>query len=77
MKAQILLIEDDILTRTHMRGLFENEGYGVLEAENGVKGIEVFQENEIDLVVTDIIMPEKEGIETIREIRTQWNYCCF
>lgn len=45
------------------------EGYNISEASDGNTGLRVFQENSPDLVITDILMPEKEGMQTIREIR--------
>jgi CheY-like chemotaxis protein len=47
----------------------EDEGYDVLEAPNGKEGIELFKEERADLIICDLIMPEKEGIETIMELR--------
>lgn len=44
-------------------------GYAVLEAENGYKGLEVYRKEPVGVVVTDIIMPEKEGMETILELK--------
>jgi len=69
MPACILVIEDDVQVRALLKKLLESEGYTVLEAENGNIGIRLYHENSVDVVITDLIMPEKEGIETIRELR--------
>jgi YesN/AraC family two-component response regulator len=47
----------------------ENEGHLIHEAADGRTGMTLLQQNSIDLVITDIIMPEKEGLETIIDIR--------
>ncbi|MSP63229.1 MAG: response regulator [Myxococcales bacterium] len=55
--------------RGTMRKILEREGHLVRDAPDGKKGIELFREEGADVVVTDLIMPEKEGIETIIELR--------
>ena len=67
--ARILIIDDDDAHREMMRDMLEESGFDVLDAENGARGIAVLEAEPVDLVITDILMPEKEGIETIREIR--------
>jgi len=52
-----------------LRQKLEPEGYQVETAPNGKVGLRIQEENPCDLVITDIFMPEKEGIETIRELR--------
>lgn len=69
MAKRILVIEDDEKIIALLRSFLEGEGYEVVEAENGAVGTQRFRENRIDLVITDLIMPEKEGIETIRELK--------
>lgn len=49
--------------------IFEHEGYEVVEAENGQEGVEAFRNQHIDLVVTDMVMPVKDGLKTILELR--------
>ncbi len=66
---KILVIDDNIAVRTTIVQMLEAEGYEVVSAEDGRRGLAVFRSAKPDLVVTDIIMPEKEGIETIRDIR--------
>jgi len=67
--AHILVIDDEIQIREVLRTVLERVGYTVTEAENGVEGLRLFRENHIDVVVTDIIMPEKGGIDTIMDLR--------
>lgn len=66
---RILVIDDEKLLRQTIRRMLESAGHEVIEAEDGRAGIAAFAKHELDAVVTDIIMPQKEGIETIREIR--------
>lgn len=51
--------------------ILRGEGYGVYEAQNGRDGFALFQQHRPDLVITDIIMPDQEGIETIRRLRAE------
>lgn len=67
--ARVLIIDDEQLARFTMREILEGGGYEVVEAANGREGLERQREHRCDAVVTDIIMPEKEGIETIIELR--------
>ncbi len=66
--ASILVIDDDVQVRSMLRKILENEGYQVTDAPNGKIGMELFKEGAVDLVITDIIMPEKEGIEVVGEL---------
>ena len=66
---KILVIDDNVVVRNTIVQLLEGEGYAVVSAEDGRRGLTVFRSEKPDLVITDIIMPEKEGIETIRDIR--------
>ena len=68
----ILVIDDDDQFRGMLRETLEHAGYEVMDAPNGKEGIRVYRENPADLVITDIIMPEKEGIETIRELKREF-----
>ena len=67
----ILIIEDDEQTRTLLRMMMEREGYQVIEAGDGNEALERFRENAVDLVITDILMPVRDGIETIRDLRRE------
>ena len=67
--ASILIIDDDPQILVMLGQILEREGYEVVEASNGKEGLKLYRENPTDLVITDLIMPEKEGIETIMELR--------
>lgn len=66
---RILVIDDESGLRLTVRKMLESAGHEVVEAENGRRGVEAYRKDSADVVITDIIMPEKEGIETIRDIR--------
>ena len=65
----ILIIDDDEKFRNMLRQMLERAGYKVDEAADGNEGLRLIKEKQIDLAVVDIIMPEKEGLETIKELR--------
>jgi CheY-like chemotaxis protein len=67
--ARLLIIDDEKLARLTLRKILENAGHEVIEATNGTEGISMYRANPCDLVITDIIMPDKEGIETILELK--------
>ncbi len=67
--AQILIIDDEDELRSMLRQMLEHAGHEVSEAVNGAIGIEMCERRMPDLIITDIIMPEKEGIETIITLR--------
>ncbi len=66
--SRILVIDDEENIRNLYRTVLEREGYEVHTAEDGAVGLRLFQEHAFDLVMTDIVMPEKEGLETIQEL---------
>lgn len=65
---KILIVEDDKDIREGVRILLEGEGYDVIEAENGRKGLELLSEDP-DLVILDVMMPGMSGLKTCEEIR--------
>jgi len=67
--ARILVVDDDDQIRTLLRVTLEREGHEVFEAPDGNVALSLYHQNPADLVITDIIMPEKEGIEMIMELR--------
>lgn len=75
MTSLILLIDDDTAIRTVLRRILESEGFLVELAENGKKGLELLKRISPKVIVTDLIMPEKEGIEMIVEMRKAGHKC--
>lgn len=70
--ARILIIDDDEEIRGLLRRVFEREGYEITEAPNGSVGTQLYRDEPADLVITDIIMPEKDGWETIVQLRKEF-----
>ncbi|HNI91452.1 MAG TPA: response regulator [Leptospiraceae bacterium] len=67
----ILIIEDDDLIRENMVELFINEGYHTIAASNGRLGLEEAKNKILDLIISDIMMPEMDGIEVYKNIRSE------
>lgn len=70
--TRILVIDDNLYVRDVLRQALERFGYDVLEAPDGEVGVRLYQEEPTDLVITGIIMPEKNGIEVIKELRREF-----
>jgi CheY-like chemotaxis protein len=70
--ARILVIDDTAVIRAMIRRWLEVAGHEVEEAEDGEIGIEKFRENPADLVITDMIMPHKEGLQVIKELHQEF-----
>lgn len=66
---RILVIDDDDMLRDMLMKLLSNAGYEVVSAENGIEALKLHEQNPADLIITDIIMPDMDGIEVVREFR--------
>jgi DNA-binding response OmpR family regulator len=62
-------VEDDNQLRTMLKFLLTSSGYEVWEAPNGRQVCELHQQHRFDLVITDLVMPDKEGLEVIMDLR--------
>ena len=67
--SSVLLIEDDASLRELLRTMLVSAGYSVFEAVNGRQGVKAFRKSPTDLVVTDLYMPERDGLEVIEALR--------
>ena len=67
--ARILVIDDAATVRELLDQMLRLSGHDVLVAANGKEGIDQLRRHPVELVITDLFMPEKEGLETIRELR--------
>ena len=67
--ARILIIDDNEEIRRLLRRVLESAHYEVVEAGDGTEGLKCLEKQPVDLVVTDIFMPEKDGLEMLREMR--------
>ena len=67
-----MVIDDDPDTRELLRTTLESAGHQVVLAENGRQGVQRFKEKRADLVITDLFMPEQEGLETIKQLKMEF-----
>ena len=67
--ARVLVVDDDQVLRCALRVVLEAAGYNVMEAANGDAGLRLYRERGADLVLVDIFMPERDGLEVIRALR--------
>jgi two-component system chemotaxis response regulator CheY len=72
MKAHILVVEDEPELRRLIAAILEKSGYTVAVAEHGGQAIALLRQKTADLVITDLLMPEQDGIETILKLRQHW-----
>ncbi len=66
---RILVIDDEVTALNLLQKIFEGEGYEVHMATNGREGVELFRRQPCDLVITDMVMPVMDGLQTILELR--------
>lgn len=69
-QKRILVIDDEPTTLDLLRRALELKGYNVSTARNGQEGVELFQQHPSDLVITDMVMPIKDGLQTILDLRS-------
>ena len=67
--TKILVVDDEENIRNILRESLANEAYEVLEASSGVEASEILGKNEIDLMITDLVMPGKTGLDLIMEVK--------
>lgn len=67
--AHILIVDDEMLFRKLVRKMLEEAGHQVLEAANGNEALAIVERTPPDLIIMDVLMPEREGIETIASLR--------
>ncbi|MGV3639722.1 MAG: two-component regulator propeller domain-containing protein [Adhaeribacter sp.] len=73
-KPAILLVEDDISLQQFIYQGLEAEGYRVVSAGNGVEALKLLETETIDLVLSDVMMPEMDGMELCRQVKTNIDY---
>ena len=70
--GRILVVDDEDIVRTSCSRTLSPEGYDVRLAKNGAEGLKMASEERFDLVLTDLKMPDMDGIEVLRIIKEQW-----
>jgi DNA-binding NtrC family response regulator len=68
---RILVIDDEPTALDLLRRILEMNGYEVTVAKNGQEGVELFEQHPCDLVITDMVMPIKDGLQTILDLRME------
>ena len=69
---RILIIDDEQQIRSMLRLMLEREGYEVIEASDGIEGIKAYRQKPAGLIITDLIMPNKDGIGMIIELHKEY-----
>jgi len=69
---RILVIDDDKFVRTSIRAVLEGAGYDVSDAGDAYAGIRMQRTHPFDAAIIDLVMPQKEGLETIRELKQEY-----
>lgn len=69
--AKILVIDDDDIIRALIRKMLERAGHAVVDTANGRQALEMYRQEAVELIITDLFMPDKEGMEVIRELREE------
>jgi len=72
-KKKILSIEDEERLQNMFKKLFEEEGYEFFSAYDGETGLKMAEEKKPDLILLDLVLPKKDGFETLKEIKS--NHC--
>lgn len=70
-KPKVLLVEDDIFMIDLLSGEFANAGFEVAIAKNGVEAIGKYKESKPDLILLDLLLPDQNGFDTLRQIRRE------
>jgi two-component system response regulator (stage 0 sporulation protein F) len=70
--ATILIIDDEETIRVLLRSALEAEGYEITEASNGREGLDLYRHRMTDLVITDILMPEMNGLDMLLELTREF-----
>jgi DNA-binding NtrC family response regulator len=69
-KIRIMVIDDEPLMRVTIQDALIAEGYEVVTAETGRKGIDLFRDNQTDILITDLKLPDMDGIQILKEVKT-------
>lgn len=75
MHATILVIDDDAAMRRYIKATLERAGHTVIEAQDGAEGLKIKRATPVNMIIVDIFMPEKDGLETIIELRAESPAC--
>lgn len=71
MPLTILVVDDDLGTRLAISDFLESAGYLIVTAENGIEGLKLIEQSQPHLIVTDVTMPQMDGYELVRRVRSR------
>jgi DNA-binding response OmpR family regulator len=69
MRSTIVVIDDEVDICSSLQERLTMDGYHVRAAPDGRKGLQLYHDHQVDLVITDVLMPEMDGLEVVRKIR--------
>ncbi|HET7393131.1 MAG TPA: response regulator [Candidatus Binatia bacterium] len=72
MSEKILIVEDHHATRKNVSRFLQSQGYSVLEASDGYEALNRLNEDSVDIVISDFVLPKIHGLALVREIRSRW-----
>lgn len=70
--ATLLFVDDEASILSSLRRLFRSEGYRILTAESGAKGLEILEQEQVDLIISDMRMPEMDGAAFLGKVKERW-----
>ena len=71
-KKKILVIDDEAIVRVSCQRVLTPEGYDVIVTSKGSDAIEILEKDKFDLVLTDLKMPDMDGLEVLKKIKSRW-----
>jgi len=72
MKKKVLVIDDEAIVRISCKRVLEPEGYEVDVTATGQDALKMLHEKEVDVVITDLLMPDMDGLEVLKKIKQHW-----
>jgi two-component system, cell cycle sensor histidine kinase and response regulator CckA len=72
MGEKILVVEDHHGTRKNVSRFLQSQGYSVIEASDGLEALNRLNQDGVDIVVSDFVLPKIHGLALVREIRSRW-----
>jgi DNA-binding NtrC family response regulator len=71
--AKILIVDDEPQLRDMLRQMLQQDSHEVLEAENGIQGCQLYREHKPDIIISDLVMPEQNGIDMLLELKKEFS----
>ena len=72
MGEKILIVEDHHATRKNVSRFLQSQGYSIVEASDGVEALSRLNQDSVDIVISDFVLPKIHGLALVREIRSRW-----